>query len=468
MMRQIKQLGNLFIVILLVAMGLHSPLLRGEAVPVSEMSGERIDEEKAGVWKLADLQVTPEKSTLPFFIDSLCVINDHARMLDPFFRELEALRQGKDTVISVVHLGDSHIQCGFLTGKVMRLFHRDFGNAGRGLIVPLKLNRTNEPDDYFIRSTITDWLKGRCIQSAPPCPVGVGGIGIKTLTRKVNLEVIIARNNGAGYLFNQAVLFRDPLATPLIATGLPVDGVKTELGETPLCTGVVCDTFRVNRLTDTLLLRSHTLPARYANSYYGLCLTNGSAGVLYHSVGVNGAMFVNYTDSAYIRQLALLKPSLLIISMGTNETFGRRFNAPEFKGQVSRLMSLVRRYLPNTALLLTTPPECFQRKRVNKKYVYHRNPNTDLAACTLVAVAREEGVACWDLYAVTGGGGSSKKWLEAGLYGRDRIHFTKEAYREQANLFYRALMKGYNGFLSLRSDSVNKIQPDSTLTYVIH
>lgn len=48
--------------------------------------------------------------------------------------------------------------------------------------------------------------------------------------------------------------------------------------------------------------------------------TNGYPGVLYHSVGVTGAMYVNYTDEAYVRQLALLKPSLLIISLGTNET----------------------------------------------------------------------------------------------------------------------------------------------------
>ena len=60
-----------------------------------------------------------------------------------FFAELDSLRAGKDTVISVVHLGDSHIQAGHLTGQVMRAFHRVFGNAGRGWIAPFKLGKSN-------------------------------------------------------------------------------------------------------------------------------------------------------------------------------------------------------------------------------------------------------------------------------------------------------------------------------------
>ena len=57
-------------------------------------------------------------------------------------------------------------------------------------------------------------------------------------------------------------------------------------------------------------------------------------------------MYVNYTDEAYVRQLALLKPSLLIISLGTNETFGRRFRSEEFGGQIRAFVSLVKKQMP--------------------------------------------------------------------------------------------------------------------------
>lgn len=467
MMKLMKRFGSMLAAAALLGAAWHSSGLKGE-VPGSP---EQVRPAAAAVTDTLSavpaLTVEPVFSSVSFAIDSLCVVRDGTHALDGFFRELEMLRQGKDTVISIVHLGDSHIQCGYLTGQLMRSFHRDFGNAGRGLIVPLKLTRTNEPDDYFIRSSITDWMKGRCIQRTPACEVGVGGIGIQTTVRKVNMDVIIAENNGAGYGFNQAVLFRHPLATPLVATGVPRDSVRTVTGKEPLCPQVVCDTFRIGRLTDTLLLRSSTLLALYRNLYYGLSLTNGRPGVLYHSIGVNGAMFVNYTDPGYIRQLALLRPSLLIISLGTNETFGSRFNSSEFEGQVDRFFSLVRQYLPGTALLLTTPPECFVRKRVNKTRVYRRNANTDAAARTLTRYAARNGIACWDLYAATGGKESSSRWQKAGMFGRDRIHFTQSAYREQGNLLYGAFVKEYNDFIDRERQGMSVVQPDSTVAYVV-
>lgn len=400
--------------------------------------------------------------TSGFVVDSLCNISGERSSLGRFFSELRALKQGKDTVINVVQLGDSHIQAGYFSGQLMRLFHKDFGNAGRGLIVPLKLTRTNEPDDYFIRSSVTPWTSGRSIQSSPQVPVGLGGIGIKTTARKVNLDIIIGEKNGSGYQFNKALLFRHPDALPLIATGLPSDSVKTFSSKNMLTEGLVCDTFEVSELTDTLLLRSHTVSPKAKNIYYGLSLTNGKPGVLFHSIGVNGSMFVNYTKDDYLRQLAILKPSLLIISLGTNETFGRRFRESEFEDQVAAFFEKVREYMPLTAILLTTPPECFKRTRVNKKYVYMRNENTELASSAIQKVAREKGVACWDLFLLTGGEGSSEKWHSSGLLGKDRIHFTKEAYQEQGALLYRALMKDYNRYVSIFQDIQPKVQLFST------
>ena len=242
---------------------------------------------------------------------------------------------------------------------------------------------------------------------------------------------------------------------------LPVDSIQTSLATVPAVAGVLADTFRISHPVDTLQLHStrreqgtdKLLPAsNFKNVYYGFSLTNGYPGVLYHSVGVNGAMYVNYTDEAYVRQLALLKPSLLIISLGTNETFGRRFRSEEFGGQIRAFVSLVKKQMPETAILLTTPPECYKRTYVNKKRTYVRNSNTQLAAKAIVKAAHEEGVACWDLFAATGGKSSCTKWRKEKLMGRDRIHFTKDGYREQGTLLYRALMQSYNQMLKIRKD----------------
>lgn len=373
--------------------------------------------------------------------------------LKAFFEGLDSLRAGKDTVVSVIHLGDSHIQAGHYSGQMMRLLQQPFGNAGRGWIAPFKLSRSNEPDDYFIKSVVKDWVAGRCIQHTPKTTIGLGGIGIRSYSPSINFDVIITPKNGTGYAFNQAVLYRHAKSMPMLPAGSRKDSVQIFRSDTLDLPNLVADTFRVAALTDTLLLQStrrkpgtdQLLPASaFVNLYYGLNLTNGQRGILYHSIGVNGAMFVHYTHDAYVQQLALLKPSLLIISLGTNETFGRRFNEAEFREQARAFLQLVKRYLPETSILLTTPPECYRSVYAKKKRTYVRNANTQQAAHALVELARQEKVACWDLFTATGGKNSCRKWQTQQLLSRDRVHFRKEGYAEQGTLLYRSLMHTYN------------------------
>ena len=73
---------------------------------------------------------------------------------------------------------------------------------------------------------------------------------------------------------------------------------------------------------------------------------------------------------------------------------------------------------------------------------------TERAAKAIVEVACREGLACWDLFASTGGKNSSARWRKTGLMGRDRVHFTKEGYQEQGILLYRALMQTYNRYIA--------------------
>ncbi len=372
-----------------------------------------------------------------------------------FFAALDSLRGGKDTVLTIVHLGDSHIQAGNYSGRLMRLLQQQFGNAGRGWIAPFKLSRTNEPDDYFISSVIREWTAGRCIQPVRKCPIGPGGIGIQSVSPSINFDIIMAPNNGAGYSFNQVVIYRGEKSMPMLPAGGMKDSVETALSPEPSVAGVIADTFRISCMVDTLQLQSTRrkpgtdtlLPASsFRNLYYGFNLTNSKPGVLCHSVGVNGAMYSSYTDEGYVEKLALLNPSLLIVSLGTNETFGRRFNSAAFASQITTFLSLVKKHMPDAAILLTTPPECYKKVYVKKKRTYVRNENTERAAKTIVDVARREGVACWDLFSATGGKSSCTKWHKAGLMGRDRVHFTKEGYMEQGTLLYRAMMQTYNRY----------------------
>ena len=177
------------------------------------------------------------------------------------------------------------------------------------------------------------------------------------------------------------------------------------------------------------------------NTYYGFMLTNSNPGVLYHSIGVNGAKYKDYTSREYVRQLSLLKPSLLIVSLGTNESFGRNFSKTEFETQVDSFVRLVHEEIPGVTLLITTPVESYKRVYRNKKRYYERNANIAIVADVITSYTKKEGIACWDLYSIAGGNNSCKKWFDAKMFGRDRIHFSRGGYEEQGALLYKAILR---------------------------
>lgn len=51
-------------------------------------------------------------------------------------------------VFSILQIGDSHIQADVSSSRTRDLLQKRFGDAGRGLITPLKICGTNEPYNY--------------------------------------------------------------------------------------------------------------------------------------------------------------------------------------------------------------------------------------------------------------------------------------------------------------------------------
>ena len=103
----------------------------------------------------------------------------------------------------------------------------------------------------FISSSVREWVTGRCIQANKKCPVGIGGIGIQSVSPSINLDVRIAPNNGAGYSFNQAILYRGEKAMPMLPAGSFKDSIQTSLATVPAVAGVLADTFRISHPVDT-------------------------------------------------------------------------------------------------------------------------------------------------------------------------------------------------------------------------
>lgn len=190
------------------------------------------------------------------------------------------------------------------------------------------------------------------------------------------------------------------------------------------------------------------IPVTYQTS--GIARETGSNGVVYHILGVNGATCQSFSTPEHIRQIADLHPDLVILSFGTNEAHGRRYNASEHTAAMNYLIAELKTSCPDVAFLMTTPPGAYVRNGRRGKII---NPRTPLVVENELKFAREHGIAIWDMYDIVGGKQRAcLNWNAAKMYQRDKIHFTHEGYTLQGLLLHEAFIKAYNHYVATRLD----------------
>ena len=368
----------------------------------------------------------------------------NAQYLDDFFEDLFQLQQQQDRKINIVHIGDSHIQADYMTSIIRRNFHRHFGNAGRGLIVPLRVAGTNEPNNYKTVSNVT-WQSKRCVFPEQPLPIGIGGVTISTSVPRANLEIHM-NDLWLDYSFNKVSLFyeEDDKSFGFLLRdhkGAELGKISPHTGDSTRNFAQVTWEHKVNAVTiETIKGDEEETRA----IIYGTVLENSMPGVLYHTIGVNGAKFRHYTAAKHFAaQTAALGADLFVISLGTNESIDYPYVSKNFFSEVDQLLSSLKANNPLAKFLLVTPQDAFrQRTKINPGIMQVRE--------WLIQYAVENGFAFYDMFRAMGGEHSASSWSENQLLSRDGIHLTRDGYEYQGNLFYHALMKGYNQYVPTR------------------
>lgn len=358
--------------------------------------------------------------------------------LDSFYQKLYNVKNNGTGIVSIVHIGDSHIQADYLSAIVRNNLQQFFGNAGRGLVFPYQLAQSNAPSD-ITSSSNSSWQFNRLAHPEIPIAAGISGYCIKTNAPGASIDLSLKSNENGNQLFNKLKFFLDSnyssswiLQTD--ETNAPYL-IKNEEGGESVFKEVVLD-----QSSTGFTLSS--IPSDNTKEFYGVSLENSDAGVLYHTIGVNGARFDHYNlASLFWQQLGSLNADLYIISLGTNEAQRTDFNDPAFLQQVSLFLQNLKQTSPNAAVLITTAADSYYRRR-------HSNVSLRSLNSSLNNYCAKQHIPLWDLYRITNGYGSAYSWLKRGLMNNDRIHFTSEGYRIQGTLLFNALAKGYNNYIS--------------------
>ena len=97
--------------------------------------------------------------------------------LGGFFNKLKHLEETDSTSLNILHIGDSHIQAGFITEVLRTNFQEAFGNAGRGFVFPYKMAKTNGPFDVKFSSPFEFTSIRNVKNKNNVARVGLSGIG---------------------------------------------------------------------------------------------------------------------------------------------------------------------------------------------------------------------------------------------------------------------------------------------------
>lgn len=429
---------------------------------IEEVVGDPVDDEDTYVRENPQIEYDDEIDIpIPDFIR---IATNHIQLNGADWSNLtsEVGRGAKDNLV-IVHIGDSHVQGGINTETTRELLQYDYGDGGLGIITPLKMSGTNEPRGYIFSSS-GSWDAVKLMKH--PWRRTMGFTGTSITPRSSESDLTIGTSSRDDYdPFNSVVIFHRGRFT--VNSVADADGSIVGFQTIPSrdYTQIILDK-PTNQITMSFSSEGDL-------TIFGASLSGDRPGVIYHSIGNNGATYATYNSIGNIGQgIAPLHPDLVIISLGTNEAFGR-LDTQAFYRNVDRLVKDITAANPNARILLTTPMECHKSvystkttykkvpvvskskgkkgrrkstKRTTTKKIttrvksYAVNNNIAPLRNQILQYGKDNKIAVYDWYDVAGGQGASSTWINNGYFSSDRVHHTAKGYRLMGRLLYEALI----------------------------
>lgn len=341
--------------------------------------------------------------------------------------------------LRIMHIGGSHVQAGTLTRRLRNDFLslRPALDGGRGLVFPFSAAHTNNPSS-FTTSYEGSWKVTKNVQREPDHRLGLTGIALSASDDKASVMITTVARDPEPQ--DPTFRFNDVRVLGYSSAGERVPVVVLAKGDTLSGCNVEDSTwsFALPALTDSVRVATK---GKGEFTLTGIFLDNPFPGFTVTGIGVNGASLGSCAKCPdLLNDLSLVNPDLVIFAVGINDATAANFSVDEFVGRYKELVSQVRSVNPDCALLFVSNNDSFRRIR-RKGYVV--NANGQLAEQAFLRLGKECGAGVWNLFDIMGGLGSMRKWEEAGLAKRDKIHFTEAGYELVGDLLFNALMDEY-------------------------
>ena len=197
-------------------------------------------------------------------------------------------------------------------------------------------------------------------------------------------------------------------------------------------------------MCDSLIALSETMSAvRPRFTLTGVLSESDYPGIIYTNVGINGARIPHYFEEVcplFEKELAFVKPDLVIFAIGINDANVEKFDDKTFRNNYDILIERIKRVNPNVAFIFETNNDMFRKVR-KRRYVQH--PVGEQARKAFFQLAEKHKAGVWDKFSLMGGLGSMAKWEKASLAKKDKVHFNMAGYHLLGDMFYKALIDAY-------------------------
>jgi len=377
--------------------------------------------------------------------------SDDSGSMDAFFGQLRELEQppkaGPVQVVTVLHYGDSPTTADLITGDVRALLQQRFGDAGHGFVL------TGKPWAWYQHRGVDiadhGWTVSTAVGKGREETYGIGGAsfeGDSDASSRVtmrdagqtSMEVAFLGRPGGGSVAVSA----DGAAVRTIATAAETTGPAWEDVALP----ATAKTVELKPVSGSVRL-------------YGETFRTGKRGVLYDSLGLNGASTTvlsnGFNAAAWTAELQHEKPALVIINYGTNESGFGSYVDKYYEPSLVTAIKRVRAALPGVPVLIMSPMDRGRRTGVDEIETYDTIPRI---VAIQKRVAAEQKCAFFDTFDAMGGDGTMARWYTGHprLVAGDLIHPSPQGASMVAHLLVDDLMKGYDDYLKRQTVSAAK------------
>jgi hypothetical protein len=377
--------------------------------------------------------------------NSLKIVGNDSSVINNFFAKIKNIYTQKEGKVNILHIGGSHVQAGVFSETIRQnldFFNQEL-NPARGYIFPYRVAKTNNPAAYNIFYD-GKWEVEKNVKRSYNVKLGVGGIAVYTDDKSAEISVKINNVNDLTYLYFEQIKLlgyvedgEDWAVMPVVKLGNRVVFPNYDYVDTNFYTFDL--KYPENSFT-VYFQQFDTVPHKFVLT--GFVLENNQEGIVYHSVGVNGAAVSSYLNCEYFEEeLSIFPPDMVVFGIGINDWVDNNMSTDKFIESYNLLINRIKHVSPDCAFIFITNNDSY---REIKRRKYAVNTNGIKAQTAFYELAQQNGGAVWDQFAIMGGLRSMRKWQDTGLAGKDKIHFTRKGYKLLGNLFFDAFLKYYS------------------------